>query len=156
MNQIMSGGPDLIPKGELPDLEKLMTTPKVLWELYRLDGRLRVILARSSPDRDTFGEYGEFFALTHRDSYPLMTEQEGRQVLAWLAGEFTTSQFRDGLRRAIREHLDDISGLPTRGEPESEYVAASRLLATFASWVPGKGNVCHCCQPVTDGKAVVA
>lgn len=130
MNQIMSGGPDLIPVGELPALEKLMTTPKVLWELYRLDGRLRVILAQSSPTGDTFGEYGDFFALTHRDSYPMMTELEGRQVLAWLAGEFTTSQFRDGLRRAIREHLDYIMSLPTHdGEPESQYVAASRLLS---------------------------
>lgn len=125
MNQLMSGGPDLIPAGELPDLEKLMTTPKVLWELFRLDRRLRVILSRSSPDSDTFGEYGEFYALTHRDSYPLMTESEGRQVLAWLSGEFTSSQFRDSLRAAIREHLDYITH---DGEPESEYVAASRLL----------------------------
>lgn len=61
MNQIMSGGPGLIPAGELPALEKLMTTPKVLWELYRLDGRLRVILAQSSPTGDTFREYGDFF-----------------------------------------------------------------------------------------------
>lgn len=72
-----------------------------------------------------------FFALTHRDSY-LMTEQDGRQVLAWLAGEFTTTQFRDGLRRAIREHLDYIMSLPTHdGEPESQYVSASRLLSAM-------------------------
>lgn len=134
MNQIMSGGPDLIPASELPSLEKLMTTPKILWELYRIDGRLRVILARSPPTGDTFGEYGEFFTLTHRDSYPLMREAEGRQLLAWLAGEFTTYQFRAGLRQAIQDHMDYILHLPTRdGEAESEYVAASRLLAELAA-----------------------
>ena len=126
MNQIMSGGPDLIPASALPTLEKLMKTPKVLWELYRLDGRLRMILAGSSPTGDTFGEYGAFFALTHRDSYPLMSESEARQVLSWLAGEFTSAQFRGALRQAISGHL---AALPTRdGEPASEYVIASRLL----------------------------
>ncbi len=129
IDQIMSGGPDLIPAGELPSLEKMMKTPKVIWELYRLDGRLRVILSQSSPTGDTFGEYGEFYALTHRDSYPLMTEQEGRQVLAWLAGEFTSPQFRAGLRTAIQDHLDYILALPAGdGEPESLFVTASRLL----------------------------
>ena len=133
MDQIMSGGPDLIPAGELPALEKLTATPKILWELYRLDWRLRVSIARSAPVGDTLSEYGEFFRMTHRDSYPLMTEREGRQLLAWLAGEFTSSQFRTSLRQAIWDHLDYVLALPVfDGEPESEYVAASRVLASLS------------------------
>ena len=130
----MSGGPDLIPASELPMLAKLMTTPKVRWELYRMDGMLRAALATGPIDAGCLSDYGVYHGMTHRDDYTPLTEGEARQVLAWMVGEWTPPHFTCCLARAATQHLDYLLALPARpGEPESEYVAASRLLASLST-----------------------
>lgn len=125
MDQIMSGGPPLIPLAELPAVSALMAAPKVRWEIYRMIDLVERGLADQPLPASALMAYAELWSLCHPPSreYTPLTEAEARQIVAALRGEWTPDVFRDSFRKAVLSaHLRNIA------DYEGEYLAATRLL----------------------------
>jgi hypothetical protein len=132
--QILSGGPDLIPLGDLPEVAQVMNTPKTGWELYRAE---EIIRARffEAMDRDYHlhvwarfeklsGEYG---------SYRIDLDEAGARELAgmivgsWGVGERLGRAIADG----IREYAGRLSP-ESRPDTKAAVAALVRLANRYA------------------------
>ena len=126
--QIMSGGPRLIPLSELPQVAALMAAKRVRWEIYRMIDLVEAALADRPLPSAALMAYAELWALCHPPSrsYGPLTETEARHIVAALRGEWTPDVYCSAFRAAVTAHLDDIP------PHEGEYRAAS--LALRACW----------------------
>ena len=130
-NQILSGGPELVPLTDHPAIVEVMSPPRTGWELYRAREAIRARFFKAMSKDYHLHIWARIEALGGPGRED-MGEREARSLAGIIAGEWGVGET---LGRAVADSIRDYAkGLSPETRPEFRAAAAAlvRLADCYA------------------------
>ena len=134
MEQILAGGPAEMPLADLPRVRALMETPGVRWELNRMQEHLRDRLSRLDLVPAVYSAlyfYAEISTIIRGPLGSPLSENEARNVVSFLAGEWINASVAAAFRDTVRAHREWTKNHAAKYRIAAEALAAEALAAAI-------------------------